>query len=467
MKLKAKISRKFLWSSLVSSLLVVGSERSAQPIPSHRAASDQDPAERSALPLLEETALALEDDASANKGTEADTEADRRLRELFVKEQFGEAARLAQEQLKDPALSEHYKSWLKRQMTQIKLGWAWSFVRQKNCQDALPLFEEALHKGPQALALKGLGYCYLERRDWWTASTYLDSYIEQKGSDPEGYLLLAEAKESIGSYDEALSLTRKAQDLGNLSQEEGNALRERAHTLVARADEGLSQTVVQAGNFMLRYQPAEHHELVEGTIELLQTTELNLTQQLGLNSLEHPVELIFHKVESFDQAAHGPAWASAIYDGRIRIPVASGQILDEPFARVLRHELTHALLSEQVARRPLPTWLQEGLAQVAECPRLCWNYTFAATQQPFLDIESFGASFLKLSNSEAQVAYKQSLYLVQVLYRINGLAGIRQIVENMPRLENLSADSLLGQNSLSFAQLHQKAKDYWMRQTSF
>lgn len=463
MKAKEKFAKSAAFILFLAAL-PLPSERDLRPSAFSRAPEPSAPVELSSLPLIEETALARED-ASAAQGPEG--AADRALRELFSQEKFEAALRLSQQQLQNTELSEAYKTWLRRQLPQIKLGWAWSLVRKKNCQDALALFDETLHSGPQAAALKGLGYCYLERRDWWTAATYLDSYIEQKATDPEGYLLLAEAKESLGSFDEALSLTRKAQELKSLSLEEGNALLQRSETLAARADESLSQAETQSGNFTIRFQAAEHSHLIDASLELLQATELSLSEQLGINPLEHPIEVIFHKVESFDKVTHGPSWAAAIYDGRIRVPVPPGQEVDGDFAKILRHELSHAMLSEHVGKRQLPAWFQEGLAQVAECPQLCWNYRFAATQQGFMRPEYFGESFLKLTSWEAPVAYKQSFYLFQVLYRINGLLGVRQIIEGMPRLPSLDSDALLRQNGLSFADLHQRAQDFWTRQVSF
>ncbi len=473
MKPKLRKSRRLRWVLFIAAVLFASQDRN--PL-LHSSFSESTPGD---LPLsllpepLEAKPLSLAapelaiEKVDELKLEEKDAQAERLLRKLFTDENFGQAFNLAEKQLQDELLAPRYKAWLARQLPTLKLGAAWAQVRRQNCPDALALFDELLKTNSDPLVLKGLGFCYLQKRDWWTALTYLESYAEQKSADPEAYILLAEAKESLGALDEALSLTQKAREITSLSPDQGKDLETRERGLIARADEGQSQSEIQGGNFIIRYQPRDHIGLVEGALELLQNSEQQLVQNLGFNSPEHPIEVIFHRVENFAQAAHSPTWASGIYDGRIRIPVPEGQELNDSFARVLRHELAHALLSEQVNRRTLPTWFQEGLAQVAECPNFCWNYSFAATQQPFLKAEMFAASFLQLQSSEAQVAYKQSFYLFQVLYRINGLLGIRQIIEGLPQLRSLEADVLLGQNQLSFDEIYQKAQSAWQRQTSY
>jgi hypothetical protein len=212
----------------------------------------------------------------------------------------------------------------------------------------------------------------------------------------------------------------------------------------------------------------QHQSLVSGSLLLLQKTIETLHLQLGLPYPAEPIEVIFHQSENFGRIAHSPSWTAGLYDGRVRIPVPAEQTFDEDFSRILRHEITHAVLSEQAQHRSLPAWFQEGLAQVAECPELCWQYRFAATTFPFLSPEAFNAGFLKLNRGEAQVAYKQSLYIMQVLYfQLVGLQGIKQIIEQIPVIQDLSSDGLMYQVGQTFTDVHRKAQESWMAQRSF
>lgn len=59
-----------------------------------------------------------------------------------------------------------------------------------------------------------------------------------------------------------------------------------------------------------------------------------------------------------------PDWSSGLYDGRVRIVIDDYPGNKEAIRKTLRHELTHAVLFTLGTR--LPTWLQEGMAQIAE-----------------------------------------------------------------------------------------------------
>ena len=59
-----------------------------------------------------------------------------------------------------------------------------------------------------------------------------------------------------------------------------------------------------------------------------------------------------------------PDWSSGLYDGRVRIVIDDYPADKEAIRNTLRHELTHAVLFTLGTR--LPTWLQEGMAQIGE-----------------------------------------------------------------------------------------------------
>lgn len=397
----------------------------------------------------------------------SDVIAEKLLRESFVAGDFAKADHLAKMQLADAELSDGYKAWLKTQVPMIRLGWAWALIRQKNCEEALPLLESTPDQSAQSLSLKGIGYCLLQKKDFAAAGTYLESYLERNKSDPEAYILLAEAKESQGEAQEALELAQQATALQNLTEEESRELQKRESSLNVKAEESQRQSEMTVGFVRLRYQGVEHQHLVAGSLQVMQKTMETLNLQLGLPYPAEPIEVIFHQSENFGRITHGPSWTAGLYDGRVRIPIPPQQVFDEDFAKVLRHEITHAVLAEHAQHRNLPPWFQEGLAQVAECPELCWRYHFAATSVPFLAPQSFDSGFTKLNRGDAQVAYKQSFYLMQVLYfQVTGM-GIKQIIEQIPLTQDLSSDGLMQQVQWNFIALHQKAQENWLAQKSF
>src|SRR5260370_1372203 len=73
------------------------------------------------------------------------------------------------------------------------------------------------------------------------------------------------------------------------------------------------------------------------------------------------------------------AWAGAVNDGRIRVPVQGLANVDAELSRVLKHELTHSFIAQKTSSACIglaascairaPTWIQEGLAQWMEGKR--------------------------------------------------------------------------------------------------
>lgn len=406
--------------------------------------------------------------AAAPTTRESDAAAEKLIRGSFLSGDYANADRLVREQLADMNLSDGYREWLKGQLPIIRLGWAWALIRAKNCDDALPLLESTPDHTAQALALKGLGYCLYAKKDFANASSYLENYLDKNKSDPEAYILLSEVKESLGETTEAWELAQRATALQNLTEEETRELAKREASLNAKAEESAGQGELSSGYIRLRYQLVQHQGLVTGSLQVLQKTIETLNLQLGLPYPAEPIEVIFHQSENFGRIAHSPSWTAGLYDGRVRIPIPQDQAFDEDFARILRHEITHAVLSEHAQHRNLPAWFQEGMAQVAECPELCWNYRFAATTFPFLSPQAFDAGFLKLNRGEAQVAYKQSFYMMQVLYfQVAGIQGIKQIIEQIPVIQDLSSDGLMYQIGQTFTAVHQRAAESWGAQRSF
>ncbi|MCX6129934.1 MAG: tetratricopeptide repeat protein [Proteobacteria bacterium] len=354
-------------------------------------------------PVLLPPTITLE---PARSLSQSDIKAEKSIRNLFQSGDFGSMDQIIRQQLEDPLLSQDYLFWLRKQLPTMKLGWAWSMIRQRNCLDAIPLFEEVQRIQPHAYALKGLGFCLLQKKDFAQASSYLERYLQEMKHDPEAYILLAETKESLGETEEALEIAQHARTLQNLTDEETKDIKRREDSLNIKTEESYSQSELTAGFIHLRYQATIHQNLVAGSLDILQQTIENLNHQLGIAYPEEPIEVIFHRDENFQRITHSPSWSSGVYDGRVRIPVPENQAMDETFVRVLRHEITHA--------------------------------------------------------------YRQSFYLLQVLrYEFGDILALRQIIEAISNADELSSDSLLRVIASDFGRLHQAAMQNWQKQRSF
>jgi len=77
-----------------------------------------------------------------------------------------------------------------------------------------------------------------------------------------------------------------------------------------------------------------------------------------------PVGVILYPKESF-RSLDGPAWSAGLFDGKVRVPSKDGSNYPQKFKATLYHEYAHALAHQLSGGRPIPAWLNEGLAQVA------------------------------------------------------------------------------------------------------
>ena len=142
-----------------------------------------------------------------------------------------------------------------------------------------------------------------------------------------------------------------------------------------------------------------------------------------------PITVILYTQQQFRDVADVPQWSAGVYDGRIRVPVRGATQNLVQFDRVLTHELTHAVVTS-LAPRGVPIWLHEGLAQyfsgadpdAAERRLRAWGMFF-----PLADLQG---SFSGLNETEAVLAYDESLMAVRVLVERTG-TGLGLLLQDL------------------------------------
>jgi len=102
----------------------------------------------------------------------------------------------------------------------------------------------------------------------------------------------------------------------------------------------------------------------------------------------------------------------------------------EPLTQVLDHEIAHILLGRAFAHRPVPRWLQEGVAQ-----HVAREYSPETVQQLGSFAEPMSLSSLAKGFPEgrfqAQMAYAQSADVISFIFREFGLEAIQSMIHNM------------------------------------
>jgi hypothetical protein len=144
------------------------------------------------------------------------------------------------------------------------------------------------------------------------------------------------------------------------------------------------------------------------------------------------IVVLVYAPEDFAKLRSVPEWVGGLYDGKIRVP-ATRATKDVETKRLIRHEYTHALVSD-LSEDKCAVWLNEGLAKYMEyhdehdgmpTPTLDAAYkdgrliSFAELQGEFLKIEG---------REKVQLAYEESYAIVRYIVQKYGLWKIKRML---------------------------------------
>jgi len=180
---------------------------------------------------------------------------------------------------------------------------------------------------------------------------------------------------------------------------------------------------VRYDRFRVMFEGRAEQSLAAQATTVLTSAFFRIGEKLG----EYPsntIVAILYTEKQFRDITRAPEWSDGQYDGRIRIPVAGASQKPELFARVLTHELTHAVLAS-IAPRGVPTWLNEGLAQYFDGTDLQAARQRMKTLGRPTPLRNLERSFMQLNAADAQVAYDESLLAAGVLFDRPGFGWTR------------------------------------------
>lgn len=172
-----------------------------------------------------------------------------------------------------------------------------------------------------------------------------------------------------------------------------------------------------------------------------------LAQRLGVGTGRSMNIVLAHDQADFENLqpgrthdwADGTAWPqrSLIY---LKAPRArSGMSKD--LEQVLEHEVVHVLLGQAFGRRPVPTWLQEGMAQYFAgevTPDLPQRIARGMVGGGLMSLNQLSYGFPR-SPQRADLAYAQSADLINWIASEYGEDALRVLVQEMSRGESMNA----------------------------
>lgn len=219
----------------------------------------------------------------------------------------------------------------------------------------------------------------------------------------------------------------------------------------------------ESRHFVVRYHGGASRQLASEVIHTLEEQFQVLQAELHYTPAE-PIVVILYTREAFRDVTHVPDWAGALNDGRIRIPVQGLEIVSEPLATSLKHELTHSFIYQKTQGR-CPTWLHEGIAQWMTGRRS--GQTAAQLIAMFQNgqgksLRELQGSWMKFSSSESWFSYGWSLAIVETIEANPGSDGLDRLLDAL-RTESSGETALLQALRTNYASLDAATVDYLRR----
>jgi len=189
-------------------------------------------------------------------------------------------------------------------------------------------------------------------------------------------------------------------------------------------------------NFQIFYS----HQVDYDTIMLIAN---NLSSAVDYcNNLFHwlpdnRITVIVYSQSEYRKFVRIPEWSSGFFDGKIRIPVISGNSPQYSLKSTVFHEYTHALQYQKTSGNLINYWFAEGLAKYVECSGLNFNYKPSGEYILAKDINSVfinnKSEFNKISS-----AYFQSYYIMKNVIDRYGAIAITNIIQNFNKNRNIN-----------------------------
>jgi hypothetical protein len=186
-------------------------------------------------------------------------------------------------------------------------------------------------------------------------------------------------------------------------------------------------------HFQARFEGYAQEKLAWTALNILEEAYFSVGDKLGLHA-DEKITVVIYTGGKYAQATGMPDWSAGAYDGKIR--VREGDILGERgrLKDTLFHEYTHAILARAV-KGPVPTWFNEGLAEVMEPgfpgpdARLIAQAKAAGALIPLHQLEG---SFVGIADARtARLAYAEAAAAVEAMIAKQGLYEVSRIFQEM------------------------------------
>jgi hypothetical protein len=329
----------------------------------------------------------------------------------------------------------------------------WEAIQRGDAEKAAAAFREAVAANPRdALALTGAGVAaHLLGRDDQAMGS-LERALEVDPDFAYAAHLLGQLAYAHGDLDLAIKSYERVVRVAPQSPGVGPQL-EAWRTEAALQDRFVSRPGVR---FTILFEGPAQQPVADRVLASLEAAYARVGKALNAYPPE-TITAILYTNEQFRDVTKSPAWAAAVYDGRIRIPVLGALRAPGELDRVVTHEYVHALL-QAVAPRGVPMWLNEGLATHFEPVDHAWVPQRLRTARAIIPLERLDQNFGQFDGEEAGLAYAESMVAARLL--------IERLGANFPLfLEYVGNGTSLEQSLLLFNISAIDIEREWTRRT--
>jgi tetratricopeptide (TPR) repeat protein len=195
----------------------------------------------------------------------------------------------------------------------------------------------------------------------------------------------------------------------------------------ARSESRFAET--RGVHFRVLFDGPVDQAVARRAVEMLEAAYLRIGDALGFYPSES-VDVVLYTSQQFRDITRGPAWASGVYDGRIRVPVKGALEQGGDLERVLAHEYVHAIVAN-LAGRGVPAWVNEGLAVVLEPGGLPAAERVVAAARSRPPLAQLHGGFGNLPDAQAQLAYAESAVAARAMLDARGPSAVLMLLRDL------------------------------------
>ena len=252
--------------------------------------------------------------------------------------------------------------------------------------------------------------------------------LNQAGEGAEQLLYLGKISYDTGDLPAALASWRRALELepDNAMLKGLIAKAERELPVESKMDKGYSSM------FDISYDAELPPGLAAEVLDALESAYNGVGSDLGLFPTTRIPVLLYTKSD-YSSVTAGPDWSGGLYDGKIRLPVGGLTKMTPQMRSILFHEFTHVLVAE-LTHGNIPTWLNEGLAQIEERKEFTAHGTMpilAGQGGGLLSLATLSGSFIAMDRAQAGLAYQQSYSIASFMVTRYGWYAMQEILKHL------------------------------------